>query len=305
MEKGENKSMTLIQLQQFQAVCQYHSVTKAARALHLTQPTVSASIRELEREFGLDLFHRVERRLHLTNEGVFFLERVTDLLERAESLGRQMKALSETRNHIRIGVPPMIGSILFPALYHAFHQSHPEITVEITEEGSLDTQQLIGTEQLDLALVILQEQMDEYCEVLPLMQTEYVYCVGRHNPLAERGQICFSELAEEQMILSGPGSLQNREIYARFAALGKEPNVLLYSSNQTAIYEYLRHELVGAFLFAEHVRQEQAFVGIPLAEPWNITIGLIWKKGRHIYSDMAKLIQFARRYANKIEPLIS
>ena len=99
------------------------------------------------------------------------------------------------------------------------------------------------------------------------------------------------------MILSGPGSVQNREIQRRFAALGQEPQVLLYSSNQTAISQYLRHGPAGAFFFAENARLEQDLVGIPLDEPWEITIGLIWKKGRHIYSDMAKLIQFAQQYA--------
>ena len=78
--------MTLVQLQQFQAVCRCGSVTKAAKSLHLTQPTVSASIRELERALGVELFNRIDGLLHLTSEGSFFLEHAYALLVQVQDL---------------------------------------------------------------------------------------------------------------------------------------------------------------------------------------------------------------------------
>lgn len=289
--------MTLAQLQQFQAVCQQGGVTKAARALHLTQPTVSVTIRELEREFGVELFHRADHRLQLTGEGAFLLEQAADLLARAETLADQMRALGGQRNRIRVGVPPMIGSILFPPLYHAFHSSHPEITVEITEEGSLRTEALLEEERLDLALLIFDERTERRYHALPLLETEYVYCVGRDHPMAGRERVAFSSLLDQQMILFGPGSVQNREIRKRFAEAGGQPDVLLFSSNQTTISEYLRSYRAGAFLFRENAALEADLAAIPLDPPWSLTIGLIWKRGRPVYSDTARFIQFARAYS--------
>ena len=133
---------------------------------------------------------------------------------------------------------------------------------------------------------------------LPI-STEYVYCVGRQNPLAQRSSIAFEELREEQLILFGPGSTQNRDVRRRFAECGGTPEVLLCSSNQTTISGYLRSYPAGAFLFQENVALDAALVGIPLNSPWPFTFGLIWKRGRAIYSYTAKFISFAKAYAKQ------
>lgn len=65
--------MKLHQLRYFQEVCRQHSITKAAEELHISQPAVSAAIRELEEEFGLKLFKRSHKKLVLTTEDPIFL----------------------------------------------------------------------------------------------------------------------------------------------------------------------------------------------------------------------------------------
>lgn len=292
--RGED--MTLTQMQHFLAVCQTGSLTQAAGLLHVTQPAVSASIKGLEREFNLNLFHRVSKKLTLTSEGEFFLARARTILEGVEALEQQMFDLGHKRNMLRIGVPPMIGATYFPALYHAFHQKYPQIQVEIFEAGSLEMRELIDREELDLALAIMgTEPMPSY-EVLPLHDTEYVYCVGSHHPLAEKQRISLSEIADTPMILFQAGSVQIRAVREKLEAVGKRPNVLLYSSNVYTVCGYLEHYDAGAFLFPEVLEHNPSLRAIPLEEPWPVEIGLMWKKNKQLYTDVTTFISFCKQY---------
>ena len=288
--------MTFIQIQHFLAVCHTGSLTQAAQHLHVTQPAVSASIKGLEREFNLNLFHRVNKKLTLTTEGEYFLSQATAIYESVEALEQQMFDLGRKRNMLRIGVPPMIGATYFPALYHAFHQKYPQIQVEIFEAGSLEMRKLIEREELDLALVIMgTEPMTNY-EALPLHNTEYVYCVGSHHPLAEQDKISLQEIGQVPMILFQAGSVQIRAVREKLEAIGKRPNVLLYSSNVYTVCEYLEHYDAGAFLFPEVLEHNPSLRAIPMEEPWPVEIGLMWKKNKQLYTDVTTFISFCKQY---------
>lgn len=289
--------MTFTQIQHFLAVCHTGSLTQAAQLLHVTQPAVSASIKSLEREFNLNLFHRVSKKLTLTSEGEYFQEQSRAIYESMEALEQQMFDLGRKRNMLRIGVPPMIGATFFPALYHAFHQKYPQIQVEIFEAGSLEMRKLIEREELDLALVIMgTEPMTNY-EALPLHSTEYVYCVGSHHPLADKEAISLQEIAQVPMILFQAGSVQIRAVREKLDAVNKRPNVLLYSSNVYTVCEYLEHYDAGAFLFPEVLEHNPSLRAIPMEEPWPVEIGLMWKKNKQLYTDVTTFISFCKQYA--------
>lgn len=135
--------MTIAKLEQFLAVCQFQSVTRAAEYLHISQPSVSASVRELEREFAVNLFRHEGRKLILTAEGSFLKEQAQTLLKQYDTLCWQMRDLGNQKNLFRIRIPPMAGTIFFPQLYKAFEAQYPQITLSITECGSLQAEKLL------------------------------------------------------------------------------------------------------------------------------------------------------------------
>ena len=86
--------MKLYQLQYFTSVCGHScNISRAAEALHISQPSVSNAIRDLEEEFGVCLFQRINRKLRITREGEIFLAMATDLLSRSESVVNRMRDL--------------------------------------------------------------------------------------------------------------------------------------------------------------------------------------------------------------------
>lgn len=288
--------MTLSKLQQFQAVCQYHSVTRAAEQLHISQPSVSNAIRELESEFGVNLFRHEGRRLTLTAEGRFLLERASVLLGKADQISRQMHDLGRNKNLFRIGVPPMGGTALFPTLYKAFKAQYPQINMSITECGSLQAVRLLEQGDLDIAMASVAAPPDERFQTLRLRRSRLLFCVSPNHRLAHEKKVDLAALAEEPLVLFGEDSLPSHIVLQKFYQANLRPNVLLYSSQISMIQQFIADGTAGAFLLEDVVRREPGIIAVPLTEPIPLDIILLWKRDQYLYSDVSSFIQFSRHF---------
>ncbi len=288
--------MKLLQLKYFQTVCRYESITKAAEKLFVSQPTISFCIKELEDEFGVKLFHRKHNRLQLTVEGQFFYEKVQYILQSVDSLEHQMKEMSESRDHIKIAVPAMISTFLFPQMYDAFTKQYPNVQLEMLETGSLQTRKLVDSNAVDLGITILDGAVNDNYNIMPLVTTELVFCVNKKHPLANAKTVSFKELADERIIIFKADSYQNVVIKSAFAEAGVEPNILLYSSQLYTIKLFLSYGKTGAFLYRQVAEMDNDLVCIPFEEPILQKIVLIWKKSGSLFSDAENFILFAKQF---------
>ena len=93
--------MNLTQLKYFKAVCIYKTVSAAAEYLHISQPSLSNAIKEMEKEFGVSLFSRCHRGMVLTAEGKILFKMCDDVLERAEEMEKVMNDLGTERKRLR------------------------------------------------------------------------------------------------------------------------------------------------------------------------------------------------------------
>lgn len=279
----------------FQTVCRYGSITKAAEELFVSQPTISFCIKELESEFGVRLFHRRHNRLQLTVEGSYFLDKVNYILQSVDALAVQMKNMGSNRNHVKIAVPAMISTFLFPQIFNAYSKTYPEVELEMLETGSLQVRKLVDASSVDLGITIRDDVVDDTYNELPLVSTELVFCVSRKHPLADRKQISFKELSDEHIILFKADSYQNIFIKRAFSEAGVEPNIMLYSSQLYTIKQFLSYGNVGAFLYRQVAEMDKDLVCIPLEQPIIQDIALIWTKNGNLYSDSENFIQFAKQ----------
>ena len=289
--------MKLIQLEYFREVCRCGSVTRAAEHLRVSQPSVSMAIRELEEQFGVSLFYRRNRRLILTKEGEFFLERAEELLDRADALERQMKELGSESDPVKIGVSPMISVFLFSRMFNEFHALHPDTRLELCEYGSLESERLLLEDRLDMAMVILHDRTGDHFHSLEILKTPLVYCVRPGHPMAGLSKVSIPMLKDEQLILMKSSSYQTGAVIdRRFQEAGLRPKVLLHSSQLYISKQYILEQGAGAFLMEEMVRLEPELVGIPLDPPIELRVGLIWKKGKYLDSGASKFLEFATQY---------
>lgn len=280
----------------FQTVCQYGSITRAAEELFVSQPTISFCIKELEDEFGIKLFHRRHNRLQLTVEGAFFHDKVSYILQAVDTLATQMKDMGNNHNHVKIAVPAMISTFLFPQMFNAYKELYPDVELEMLETGSLQARKLVDANSVDLGITILDNAVDDAYNLLPLVSTELVFCVNKNHPLANAEKISFKELADEHIILFKADSYQNIYIKRAFSEVGVTPNIMLYSSQLFTIKKFLSYGNAGAFLYRQVAEIDKDLVCIPLDTPIMQNVVLIWSKNTSLYSDAENFIQFAKQF---------
>ncbi|MCI0752840.1 LysR family transcriptional regulator [Teichococcus vastitatis] len=198
--------MTLEQLRIFLAVAEREHVTRAASVLHLTQSAVSAAIRALEERHGITLFHRVGRRIELTEDGRVFRTEAAAVLARAEAAELVLSELGGAlRGTLRIQASQTVASYWLPPLLVRFRAACPGVSVEVGAGNTTSVAQAVLSGVAELGLV-----EGEVCEPalsqVFLARDQLVVVVGPHHPWAGTGLIPACRLPESPWIMREPGS---------------------------------------------------------------------------------------------------
>ena len=288
--------MTITQLIYFREVCDHQGVTAAANAIHVSQPTISNAIKELEEEFNVNLFTRYNKKMILTEDGKYFYSHIGSIIDQAMELEDKMRNFGDLNKRLKIGVPPMIGTFLFPDMFSKFHKLYDDIVFEIHEHGSVKTLEMLEQNLLDLAIVIYDKTPQKRFYTLPLLETQLVYCVSKDHPKANRKSINLAELENEPLILMKSGSYQNQLLLHHFNDLGITPKVLLRTEQLYTIQQYITRQYATGFVIKEIADYSDALVGIPLDPPIPISVNLIWDINKYLHNSAVQFIQFAREY---------
>jgi DNA-binding transcriptional LysR family regulator len=144
------------QLAYFVAVADTRHFTRAAQALHVSQPSLSQQIRALEKELGAALFSRARGNIALTDAGETLLPLARRILADADTARHEVLELVQLRRgRVRLGATPSLATGLLPDVLRAFHDRHPGIRLLVEEGGSHDLVRHLARGALDLALVVL------------------------------------------------------------------------------------------------------------------------------------------------------
>lgn len=294
--------MKLTQMEYFSQVCYTGSITRAAKELHLSQPSVTAAIHEMEKELGINLFLRRKNKLQLTEEGAFVLERVRVILKNVDNLTRDLKDFTGQKNHIRLGLPLQIGSFLLPMLFAKFRDAYPEVKLEIQESGAYDIVKSLLDDQLDMAVLSIDSSRKWDVEWTHLYNSQFCFCVGESHPMAQRESITFAEACRFPVVVFKEGFYVNDRVNARIQECGVAPEICMETSQLHTIKSMVVHGGCGAFLLQEAVRLDDSIRAIPVTPPLEAEIGLITRRGKVIYEDARKLLHFIKKELKKEIP---
>lgn len=197
--------MTFRHIRVFLAVCDnQNNLTQAARQLFITQPSVSVAIREIEQEYGLQLFDRLGKKLYLTQEGALFLQyarRLDGVLHDME-----MNLRHPGRQHLlRVGASVTIGSYFLPGYLEAFHRQHPEVEVRVRIEPSQTLEEELLRSELDFALL----ERPVHSPMLlrePYQEDHLVVITPNRPPYTEMKTMSQEQLRHERLLLRDQGS---------------------------------------------------------------------------------------------------
>ena len=146
--------MDFVRLQYFAAVAQAQSYSKAAAALNLAQPTLSRQVQLLEAEVGQALLERHGRGVRLTESGRAMLAHARAILAAVDGARADMaERLSSPRGKIRVGLPPLVASLITPDLVQQFLQACPEASIIVEESLSIRLREWLAADRLDVAVL--------------------------------------------------------------------------------------------------------------------------------------------------------
>jgi len=215
------------QLVAFRAVMLHGSITKAAEAIHLSQPAVSRYISDLEREVGFDLFVRRKEGSIPTPEAYSFFEEVQHSFAGIERLSIAAAEIRTSRKgHIKIATLPAASFDLVPSLTTAFLQSRPEIKVTLDVHTSSRISDLVASGQTHLGFAQL-ESTPTGIEVLGQYRSECVCVFPPDSPLSKRKAIEPKHLRDIPTIALAQHTLSSRYVDAAFLSQDIQPDNLM------------------------------------------------------------------------------
>lgn len=288
--------MKLTQLEYFCVAARYHNITKAAKELFVTQPSISNAIKALEEEFGVNLFFRNNNKLTLTPEGEIFYKSAEELLAHADSVESKFHELRKKVTPIRIGIPPMLGTIYLPELYLSLNESFPNVDLRLFEFGSIKACNLVLEEKLDIAIVNAEQPSIDKCNSRIIDTEDLLFCVAPDHPLAGQKTLLLTMLADEPLILFNTDSVQVMTLTRQFKAVGVNPHIILNTSQITTLINMVKSGHMGTFLYRSIVEKHSDIVGIPVMPSIEQRIGVIWKKGKYQNTTTEKVIKFIENF---------
>lgn len=199
---------TLRQLQYFCAVARTGQISVAAAQCHITQPTMTAAVAELERALGLVLFRRERRGVSLTEAGSAFLQRAQAVLESAVSASglAEQSVDSGLTGTVHIGATEtLVGYALLP-LVSRFQECCPSVTVVPVQLQTGDVEAALECGQIDLAAARLAEfHSHRRLARRTLTRVRRRVWVGDGHPLSERSSVALKDLAPYRFVVVGSG----------------------------------------------------------------------------------------------------
>jgi DNA-binding transcriptional LysR family regulator len=252
---GKARGLQLVQIEGFLEVARRGSVSRAAEALFVTQPTLTARLHGLERELGAPLFVRTPHGMRLTDAGramVPYAERALRALVDGRDVLEQVRTASA--GHLMVGAAPAVSTYILPALLERFVADHPLVEVSVRTGHSEDIVDLVLSDEVQIGLgrAIRHPEL----EMRPFHTEELVLVCAPGHPFAKRRNVVMEEVAAERMIMFDLTSSYYEITQAAFLAAGVRPRGLMELDSIEAAKKMVERGLGVALLPRSAVARE-------------------------------------------------
>jgi LysR family cyn operon transcriptional activator len=269
-------------LRYFLAVADALHFTKAAQGLPVSQPALSAQIKQLEQEVGVPLFDRVGRSVQLTRAGVIFREHARRALREMELA---QTAIAEAEGleggTLAVGVVQTVNAYLVPEIVARFSTLYPHVGLKLDELSGPDIESGVKSGFLDLGIGFVPVTSDRI-ESQQMFEEDFVLITSPRHRLSSRRFLPISSLTDEALVLL-PGPFCTRRLLdASFQQAGVRPTVIVEMNSIEGILATVRTSKLATILprLALGLGRHTSLRAIPLKHPTpHRGIGLLWKKG--------------------------
>ncbi|TMD28662.1 MAG: LysR family transcriptional regulator [Chloroflexi bacterium] len=254
---GKPSGIQLVQVEGFLEVARRGSVSRAAEALFITQPTLTARLQGLERELGAALFLRTSHGMRLTDAGrawIPFAERaLRALVDGRDALEQVMTA---SAGHLMIAAAPAVSTYVLPELLERFVQAHPRVEVSVRTGHSEDVVELVLRDEVQLGLGRAIRHPD--LELRPFHTEDLVLVCAPEHPFTQLSSVTMAQVAAEKLIMFDRTSSYYEITQGAFLSAGVRLHGLMELDSIEAAKKMVERDLGVALLPGTAVAREIA-----------------------------------------------
>jgi DNA-binding transcriptional LysR family regulator len=232
--------MEIEQLKYFLQICEDKSISKSAKQLFLSQQGLSKIIKHLELELEVPLFIRGTAGLDLTEYGVFVQSKALGLVQLADGMKTELKALQNQRKEIlNIAVSFGVISSLPTEFFSEFQELYPHISLNISEYQDYYCEQTILDETADLGFSIAPVDSGLF-DSTAIIRDKMCLLVHESNPLSQKEEVTFEEIKNERFLLLNKHFKIHNTFVQKCNMAGFEPNIILTTLEMILIHNLSR-----------------------------------------------------------------
>ena len=286
--------MELRVLKYFLMVAREENITHAAQLLHVTQPTLSRQIRDLEEELGVKLFERSNHRIVLTQEGLLLRRRAQEIVDLAERTQRDFDHRDEEiGGEVSIGSGETRSMSILAEILSSYRQRYPKVRYRFYSGNADHIKERMENGTLDLGLLTEPVDISRYEFLRVPVMEEWGVLTREDSPLGGLESVRPADLAGRSLMVSGRELVQN-ELANWLGDGAGQPNILI---RYNLLYNVAMLVKSG-FGDALRIRLDCAYQGlkfVPLYPPLRLGSVLVWKKQQVTSSAVGALIAHARQ----------
>ena len=220
-------------LRYFLTVVREESITKASEVLHITQPTLSRQLSQMEEEIGVKLFERGSRKINLTNEGILLRRRAEEILQLVDKTEKELAEQDEqVEGKVSIGCGEIASVKLLPELFRTFREKYPRVSFDIFTATADLVKEQMDKGLLDIGLLLEPIDMEKYDFIRLDMKEKWVVMMRPDDALTGKEYITAQELSALPLIFPRRMGVQS-ELASWFGDYYEKLNVVFISNLST------------------------------------------------------------------------
>lgn len=283
-------------LRYFLTVVREESITKAAEVLHITQPTLSRQLSQMEEALGVQLFIRGTRKIALTNEGMLMRRRAEEILELVDKTERELvEQDEELEGVVAIGCGDIKAMQLLPKIIRSFREKYPKVTFELYTATADHIKDRIDRGLTDIGLLLEPINIDKYDFIRLNQKEKWVVSMHPDDPLAKKPYVTADDLVGVPLMI--PHRLNVQSELANWFGDSYEKLNVIFKSNLPAngsVMVYNRLAYAISVTGSIELWDKEKITYRPLYPELTATSVLAWKRHQPFGRASEKFIEYLK-----------
>ena len=289
--------MELRMLKVFLTIAKEENITRAAGLLHVTQPTLSRQLMQLEEELGVQLFRRSNHSMALTEEGMLLRRRAQEIVDLTEEVVEEFAHRDkELSGVISIGCGETQNMIFLAQYMQEFREMHPAVQFHVYTAIADEIKERIEKGRLDMGLLLEPVDLGKYNYIRMPYKERWGALVWEGSPLQEKEEVTARELSELPLIMVHRESVRNE--LENWCGPYYEKLEVAATYNLFLNAAYMVRERVGAALCFQVNQEYPGTKFIPLAPVLETGAVLVWKKEQIFSPAVLQFMKYLKEQEN-------